>query len=140
MRHISALVVAASAALFVSCAQAPAPEKRDEPGPTVAPAPPPPPPAAKPRPIEPLGAIGRVNRQGGGFCSGTLIAPDKVLTTARCLWDVRLRRWTATADLHFLAGYHLGKFLAHRKAKAIELPANIQMTICTIHTTPKANV
>ena len=54
--------------------------------------------------------------------------PDKVLTTARCLWDTRLGRWTSTSDLHFLAGYHLGTHLAHRRAKAIELPADIKMT------------
>ena len=130
MRPMMALVVAPCAILFVSCAERPATDGRDKPRPTVAyiPVPMPSPPAAVPRPSWPWSAIGRVNRQRGGFCSGTLIGPDKVLTTAHCLWDARLRRWTSTADLHFLAGYHLGNYLAHGKAKAIELPAGIEMT------------
>jgi protease YdgD len=127
---MKALVLAACAVLATSCAERPATQPSDKPGPEVAriPAPMPPPPAALPRPSWPWSAIGRVNRQRGGFCSGLLIGPDKVLTTARCLWDARLGRWTSTRDLHFLAGYHLGKQLAHRRAKSIELPAQIAMT------------
>ena len=129
MRPTMAFIVAACATLAVSCAERPATDRSAKPGPTVAPVPvPPPPPAALPRPPWPWSAIGRVNRQRGGFCSGTLIGPDKVLTTARCLWDARLRRWTSITDLHFLAGYHLGNYLAHRRPKAIELPADIEMT------------
>jgi protease YdgD len=74
-----------------------------------------------------LSAIGRVNRQGHSFCTGVLISAAKVLTTAHCLWDQKLRRWAAVDDLHFLAGYHLGKYLAHRRVKAIELPSGIRM-------------
>ena len=130
MRPMRAFVVAACAILVVSCAGRPASVGGDKPGRAVAriPVPRPSPPAARPRPPWPWSAIGRVNRQGGGFCSGTLIGPDKVLMTAHCLWDARLRRWTSAADLHFLAGYHLGNYLAHGKAKAIELPAGIEMT------------
>ena len=129
MRRMTPFLVLAFAAFGASCAEQPATKKTEKPGPSVAFVPaPPPPPVARPRISWPLSAIGRVNRQGGGFCSGILVAPEKVLTTARCLWDVRLRRWTSTADLHFLAGYHLGEFLAHRKATAFALPAGIRMT------------
>ncbi len=130
MRPTMAFIVAACASLIISCAQQPAANRIEKPRPVVAPVPvpPPSPPAALPRPPWPLTAIGRVNRRPGGFCSGTLIAPDKVLTTAHCLWDTRLGRWISIADLHFLAGYHLGDALAHRKVKAIELAADIKMT------------
>lgn len=128
MRPVMAFAAAVCAALLAACAERPATDKGEMPGPAVAPTPAPKPPLARPRPPWPMSAIGRINRQRGGFCSGALIGPDKVLTTAHCLWDARLRRWTATADLHFLAGYHLGKHLAHRRAKSIEFPADIRMT------------
>lgn len=129
MRFVALFSVLVSTALLISCAERTVPEKREEAGPAVAALPvPPPPPVARPRPAKPLSAIGRVNRQGGGFCSGILIASEKVLTTARCLWDVRLRRWIAIGDLHFVAGYHLGNYLAHRRVKAIALPNGITMT------------
>jgi protease YdgD len=128
MKPVMALVAVACAAVGVSCAQQPARERNDEPPLAVAsiPSPPSPPVAVVPR--APLSAIGRINRRRGGFCSGVLIAPDRVLTTAHCLWDVELGRWTAVADLHFQAGYHLGNDLAHRRGAAIEFPAGIEMT------------
>ncbi|HET6469056.1 MAG TPA: trypsin-like serine protease [Geminicoccaceae bacterium] len=64
-------------------------------------------------------AIGRVNRDGGGFCSGTLIAPDRVLTAAHCLWGRRLGRVLPVRALHFLAGYRGGAFLAHGRVRAL---------------------
>jgi protease YdgD len=75
----------------------------------------------------PWGAIGRVNRRPGGFCSGTLIGADKVLTSAHCVWNKRRGQWIAGEDLHFLAGYHLGTYLVHRRVAAIRLPAKVTM-------------
>lgn len=73
----------------------------------------------------PLSAIGRINRRTGGFCNGTLIGAGKVLTTAHCVWNRRLRGWIAPEDLHFLAGYHLGTYLVHRRVAAIDLPRGL---------------
>jgi protease YdgD len=81
------------------------------------------PPAQQP----PWSAIGRVNRRTGGFCNGTLIGRDKVLTTARCVWHRRLGQWVTPGDLHFLAGYHLGSYVAHRRVTAIDLPPGIRI-------------
>lgn len=71
----------------------------------------------------PWQAIGRLNRSGGGYCTATLIAPAAVLTAAHCLWDPGGARRVAPAELHFLAGYRRGEFVAHGIGARIETPA-----------------
>lgn len=70
----------------------------------------------------PWSAVGRVNRTWGGYCTGTLVAPDVVLTAEHCLFDARTRRWIKPADLHFLAGYRRGGYLFHAKVERIVAP------------------
>ena len=79
-----------------------------------------------PRP--PWSAIGRVNRRPGGFCSGTLITRIKVLTPAHCVWNRSRKVWIPSEDLHFLAGYHLGKYVEHRRIAYVELADNVDIT------------
>lgn len=75
----------------------------------------------------PWSAIGRVNRRTGGFCSGVLIAPDKVLTAAHCLWNNRTRAWMQPDGLFFLPGYRMGSYLATQAVLSARLDPNIVM-------------
>ena len=56
-------------------------------------------------------AVGRVNAGGyrsRGMCSGVLVAPDRVLTAAHCVFRDDGRA-VAVEDLHFVAGWHRGR-------------------------------
>ncbi|MBB4285227.1 trypsin-like serine peptidase [Roseospira goensis] len=69
----------------------------------------------------PWRAIGRVNRNTGGFCTGTLIAPDLVLTAGHCLESGRVGQ-LPPESLHFVAAYRFGDYDAHGRIAAIHRP------------------
>jgi protease YdgD len=66
--------------------------------------------------VWPWTALGRINREIGGHCTGALIAPDLVLTAAHCLYNFKDERWTIPMEVHFVAGYHRGEYREHARA------------------------
>ncbi len=59
-------------------------------------------------------AVGRLNLDGKGFCTGALIASNLVLTAAHCLWDKTTGERVDPTKIEFLAGWRNGRAAAYR--------------------------
>jgi protease YdgD len=66
----------------------------------------------------PWHALGRVQREIGGRCTGALIGPRTVLTAAHCLVAPRTRTLVQPGSVHFLLGYDRGAWRAHARVAA----------------------
>ena len=70
-----------------------------------------------------LEAVGRLEIGDMGYCTGTLIAPDLVLTAAHCIYDGDQR--IDPGRLRFRAGLRDGEAVAERKvARSVAHPDN----------------
>jgi len=69
-----------------------------------------------------LGRINVITRDTRGLCTGTLIAPRRVLTAAQCLFDAGRNDWVKPGSIHFLIGQDRDKFLRHSIVDTFYVP------------------
>ena len=69
----------------------------------------------------PWSSFGKLFNEAGGTCTGVVIAPDKVLTAAHCIYNHRLRGFLPASSVHFLLGYQGGRFTVHARVARYEI-------------------
>ena len=62
-------------------------------------------------------AVGRIDFDTSGFCTGVLVAPDLVLTAGHCLYDKTTGRKFTASEIRFSAGLRNGRASAYRAVK-----------------------
>ena len=78
-------------------------------------------------------AVGRLNVTGQGYCTGTLVAPDIVLTAAHCVMNRRTGAVIRPENVHFLAGFRVGSYEAHGRGHRIAVMPGYDRKRKTVH-------
>jgi len=63
--------------------------------------------------VFPWSSVGKIYNSARSSCTGSLIAPDKSLTAAHCLFNRATHRFLQAESLHFLLGYKGGEYRTH---------------------------
>jgi protease YdgD len=76
--------------------------------------------------VPPWSSVGKIYNGAGSSCTGSLIAADKVLTAAHCLFNRATHRLLQATSLHFLLGYEAGEYRAHARIANYLIEPNYQ--------------
>ncbi|WP_162560039.1 trypsin-like serine peptidase [Methylotetracoccus oryzae] len=80
----------------------------------------------------PWQAVGRVNQAGGrSHCTGTLVAPDTVLTAAHCVYSRLASRWLEPGEIVFVAGFRRDTDAGYSRGKTIRRSPQADPTAVT---------
>src|SRR5262245_57138581 len=74
--------------------------------------------------VFPWSSVGKIYNSARSSCTGSLIAPDKILTAAHCLFNRATHRFLQAEALHFLLGYKGGEYRTHVRVSrtALKMP------------------
>lgn len=74
--------------------------------------------------VFPWSSVGKIYNSARSSCTGSVIAPDKVLTAAHCLFNRATSRFLQPDALHFLLGYKGGEYRSHARVASYVLGPN----------------